>query len=50
MYKCEICGVVFAEPYIREYSDPRPDGFWEHFKQVLCPVCFEPYFKELEEW
>lgn len=47
MYKCEICGMIFDEPHIREYSEPRPDGFREHFKQVLCPACFEPYFKEI---
>lgn len=50
VYKCEICGMVFDEPYIREYKDPRPDGFWERFKQVLCPSCFLPYFHEIEEF
>lgn len=46
MFKCEICGLIFDEPYINEYSEPRPDGFRERFKLVLCPACFEPYFNE----
>lgn len=48
-FKCEICGLVFDEPYIKKYSDIQPDCFRERFKQVLCPVCFEPYFNELED-
>lgn len=48
MYKCEICGLVFDEPYIDEYSEPRPDGFRERFRIVSCPACFEPYFREIE--
>lgn len=47
MYKCEICGLIFDEPYIREESDWRPDCFKERFKTVLCPSCFEPYFNEI---
>lgn len=48
-FRCEICGLIFDEPYIRMYSESRPDCFRERFKQVLCPACFEPYFNELED-
>jgi rubredoxin len=47
MYKCDICGLVFDEPYIKQWSDTRPDCFRERFKQVLCPGCFGPYFDEM---
>lgn len=46
MYICEICGTRFDEPLIREWKEPRPDGFREKFRQVLCPVCGEPHFHE----
>lgn len=41
--------MIFDEPYINEYREPRPDGFREVFKAVLCPACFEPYFNELTD-
>lgn len=49
MYRCEICGTIFDAPYTRETSDHRPDGYREKSKSVLCPACFEPYFKEIRE-
>lgn len=49
MFKCEICGLVFDRPFIKEESDVRPDCFRERFKIVLCPSCFQPYFNELDE-
>lgn len=49
MYRCEICGLVFDQPTIKEWSEPRPDCFRERFKEVLCPGCGQPYFNELEE-
>lgn len=49
MYRCEICGLVFDRPTVKEWSEPRPDCFRERFKEVLCPGCGYPYFNELEE-
>lgn len=48
-YKCEICDSVFDYPLVQEYYEPQPDGYWEHFKNVLCPICNTPYFKEFDE-
>ncbi len=50
MYQCDDCGFVFDFPFIKEWSDPRPDCFRERFKQVLCPHCNSPYFTEFEEF
>ena len=49
MFKCDICGAVFDRPRIHEGYDPMPDCNYERFKQVLCPVCGQPYFNEIEE-
>lgn len=49
MYRCEICGLVFDQPTVKERSELRPDCFRERFKEVLCPGCGQPYFNELEE-
>lgn len=49
MFRCEICGLVFERPTVKEWSEPRPDCFRERFKQVLCPGCRQPYFNELED-
>lgn len=49
MYRCEICGLVFDRPIVKEWSEPRPDCFRERFKEVLCPGCGHPYFNEVEE-
>lgn len=49
MYRCEICGAEFDEPYVRVGNEHMPDCWMERWKQVLCPVCFEPYFNEIEE-
>ena len=49
MFRCEVCGLVFDRPFVKEYSEPRPDCFRERFKEVLCPRCWQPYFNELEE-
>lgn len=49
MYRCEICGAVFDRPLINEYYEPRPDCFYERFKQVLCPTCGQAYFNEIKE-
>ena len=49
MFRCEVCGLVFDRPFVKEYSEPRPDCFRERFKEVLCPICGQPYFNELEE-
>lgn len=49
MFRCEVCGLVFDRPFVKEYSEPRPDCFRERFKEVLCPGCGQPYFNELEE-
>lgn len=49
MFRCDICGLVFDQPTIKEWSDHRPDCFRERFKHVLCPGCGYPYFNELEE-
>lgn len=49
MYKCEICGLLFDDPMVREGYEPRPDCFYERFKEVLCPSCGQPYFNEVEE-
>lgn len=48
MFRCEVCGLVFDRPFVKEYSEPRPDCFSERFKEVLCPYCGGPYFNELE--
>lgn len=47
MYRCETCGLVFDQPFIREGTNLMPDCFRERFKQVLCPGCCEPYFEEI---
>lgn len=49
MYRCEICGLVFDQPTIKEWSDHRPDCFRERFIEVSCPYCGGPYFNELED-
>lgn len=49
MFRCEICGAEFDTPYIRQGFEHMPDCWAERWKQVLCPVCFEPYFDEIEE-
>ena len=49
MFRCEVCGLVFDRPFVKEYSEPRPDCFRERFKEVSCPYCGGPYFNELEE-
>ena len=51
MFRCEVCGLVFDRPFVKEYSEPRPGPgcFRERFKEVLCPRCGQPYFNELEE-
>ncbi|MCI6325746.1 MAG: hypothetical protein MR790_03855 [Clostridiales bacterium] len=49
MYKCEMCGVEFDRPLTKTGYEPRPDCFYERFKEVLCPVCGQPYFNEIEE-
>ena len=49
MYKCEMCGVEFDRPLAKTGYEPRPDCFYERFKEVLCPVCGQPYFNEIEE-
>ena len=48
MFLCEICGAVFDQSFIKEWSEPMADCFRERFKQVLCPICGEPYFNEVE--
>lgn len=48
MYRCDMCGSVFDRPFVKEYSEPRPDCFRERFKEVSCPYCGGPYFNELE--
>ena len=51
MFRCEVCGLVFDQPFVKEYSEPRPGPgcFRERFKEVLCPGCGQPYFNEEEE-
>lgn len=49
MFRCDICGLVFDQPTIKEWSDHRPDCFRERFKEVFCPGCGQPYFNELED-
>ena len=49
MFRCEVCGLVFDRPFVKEYSEPRPDCFRERFKEVLCPGCGQPYFNEEEK-
>lgn len=49
MFRCEICGLVFERPTVKEWSEPRPDCFLERFKEVLFPGCWQPYFNELED-
>ena len=49
MYRCDMCGAVCDRPLVQEGSDHRPDCFQERFKEVLFPICGQPYFNELEE-
>ena len=49
MFRCEICGLVFDRPTVKEWSEPRPDCFRERFKEVSCPYCGGPHFNELED-
>ena len=49
MFRCEVCGLVFDRPFVKEYSEPRPDCFRERFKEVSCPYCGGPYFNEFED-
>ena len=51
MYKCEMCGVEFDYPLIKEGYEPMPDCFYERFRTVpLCPYCGSPYINEFEEY
>ena len=49
MYKCEMCGVEFDRPLTKTGYELRQDCFYERFRTVLCPVCGQPYFNEIEE-
>lgn len=49
MYRCEDCGNTFPYPVIRESWEPRPDGWLEHQRYVVCPWCSYSGFKEAEE-
>lgn len=50
MYKCEICETIFDNPLIKDWKeDMDGEGHFEHFKQVVCPICFSPYFDELKK-
>ena len=51
MFRCEVCGLVFDRPFVKEYSEPRPGPgcFRERFKEVSCPYCGGPYFNEFED-
>lgn len=49
MYKCEIYDVIFDKPLVKEWKeDIDGEGHFQHFKQVLCPICLNPYFEELD--
>jgi rubrerythrin len=47
MYKCDICGTEFDDPLRRASMEPMPDGWYEPQSTELCPICGEPYFKEV---
>lgn len=47
MYKCVICGTEFDDPHRRTSMEPMPDGWCEPQYIELCPICGEPYFKEV---
>lgn len=49
MFRCEICALVFDQPTVKQWSEPRPDCFRERFKKVSCPYCGGPYFNEMED-
>ena len=49
MYRCEICGLIFARPLVTERTEPRPDGFRERFREVLCPVSMAPHINKVED-
>lgn len=47
-YLCEICGTEFDAPYVRKTAEYL-DGFPHVYREELCPVCGEAYFKPVEE-
>ena len=50
MYKCEICGVVFDKPIVRQWTeDLTGEGHLEKWRSESCPICGEGYFHEIEE-
>lgn len=49
MFHCEICDADFEAPLILDGSDPRPDCFFEQFREVGCPYCGSQYFNEVDE-
>lgn len=44
-YKCECCGKAFEKPAIITESN-NIEGHIETIKQVLCPFCSGPHFRE----
>lgn len=51
-YKCECCGGIFDEPFIRRYKESRE--FWgmtcyEEFIEETCPYCDSDDFREYDE-
>lgn len=50
MYKCDTCGSVFDFPRIRTFSEVMDsDGNREWRKEIYCPHCGSPDFKEAED-
>ena len=47
MYLCDNCGRAFEHPFFEEYIDQTVDCK-AAFREVLCPICYEPYIDEAE--
>lgn len=48
-YRCEICNTQFDEPFIRDGGETIDGERFEKRREVLCPICGSPYFKEESE-
>ncbi len=49
MYKCDTCGRTFDFPRIRTFSELIDGENREWRKEIYCPDCGSPDFKEAED-
>lgn len=50
MYRCDICGVVFDEPFTQQKLENLDgENGWERQFIRVCPICGSTYFNETED-